>query len=221
MAGGLAQHRDKCQMCTCGEGSLDACATWSSNGPQQCGARPWQPWHTLTQSAAPVRSWRRAGLMHRSVSWASADWGQAEPLMMSSITCTLAGRMLLDCCAHCWELHTHVCLWAAAPPQWSPHPCFLLAVQLVMLFTVLGVALVQALLLRHRLPRLLWPCALLMLGGSAMVLGPTIGSSVSRAAAVRCVLPACLVAHLLLCPPVTCSFIIECTPLSFREAFPV
>ncbi|PRW59246.1 colon cancer-associated Mic1 [Chlorella sorokiniana] len=52
-------------------------------------------------------------------------------------------------------------------------------IQLVMLFSVLGVALVQALLLRHRLPCLLWPCALLMLGGSAMVLGPTIGSSAS------------------------------------------
>ena len=38
------------------------------------------------------------------------------------------------------------------------------AVQLLMLVTVLGVALVQSLLLRHRLPRLLWPCALLMPG---------------------------------------------------------
>lgn len=48
-----------------------------------------------------------------------------------------------------------------------------------MLFTVMGVALVQSLLLRHRLPRLIWPCAAAMVAGAAMVLVPTLGGAVS------------------------------------------
>lgn len=38
-------------------------------------------------------------------------------------------------------------------------------VQLINMFTVVGVALVQSLLLRHRLPWVLWPSMAVMLGG--------------------------------------------------------
>ncbi|KAL4857549.1 hypothetical protein ACK3TF_002404 [Chlorella vulgaris] len=48
-------------------------------------------------------------------------------------------------------------------------------VQLVQMFVVIGVALFQRLLLRHRLPWIIWPAATLMLGGAAMVIVPTIG----------------------------------------------
>jgi hypothetical protein len=43
------------------------------------------------------------------------------------------------------------------------------------MFVVLAVALVQRVLLHHRLPRIIWPCAVVMLGGAAMVIVPTIG----------------------------------------------
>lgn len=39
------------------------------------------------------------------------------------------------------------------------------AVQLVMIWTVIGVAFVQRVLLRHRLPPLIWPCSAVILGG--------------------------------------------------------
>lgn len=38
-------------------------------------------------------------------------------------------------------------------------------VQLINMFTVVGVALVQSLLLRHRLPWVIWPSMVVMLGG--------------------------------------------------------
>ena len=65
------------------------------------------------------------------------------------------------------------------PPHLPTHP----AVQLCMVFTVVGVALVQWLLLKHTLPRLLWPCAAGMLAGACMVIVPTGegGGSAARA----------------------------------------
>ncbi|EFN51960.1 hypothetical protein CHLNCDRAFT_139635 [Chlorella variabilis] len=48
-------------------------------------------------------------------------------------------------------------------------------VQLVNMFTVIGVALFQRLLLHHRLPTAIWPASGAMLAGAAMVIIPTIG----------------------------------------------
>ncbi|KAI7838425.1 hypothetical protein COHA_007797 [Chlorella ohadii] len=48
-------------------------------------------------------------------------------------------------------------------------------VQLVNSFGVLLVVLIQAALLGHRLPLLIWPCALVMTGGAVMVIVPSIG----------------------------------------------
>lgn len=48
------------------------------------------------------------------------------------------------------------------------------AAQLVMMFSVLFTALVQALLLRRRLPLYTWPCAACMLGGACMVIVPNL-----------------------------------------------
>ncbi|PRW61466.1 hypothetical protein C2E21_0666 [Chlorella sorokiniana] len=48
-------------------------------------------------------------------------------------------------------------------------------VQLVNSFGVLLVVVIQAALLRHRLPLLIWPCALVMTGGAVMVIVPSIG----------------------------------------------
>lgn len=50
-------------------------------------------------------------------------------------------------------------------------------VQLVLAFTVLGVALTQRLLLRLRLSPAIYPCGAAMLGGAAMILVPTLGRS--------------------------------------------
>ena len=57
-------------------------------------------------------------------------------------------------------------LW---PPITSPctHILPTTAVQLVSLFQVVFIALVQAALLRHKLPWALWPAAALMIGGAA------------------------------------------------------
>lgn len=57
-------------------------------------------------------------------------------------------------------------LW---PPITSPCTHILppTAVQLVSLFQVVFIALVQAALLRHKLPWALWPAAALMIGGAA------------------------------------------------------
>ncbi|KAI7839517.1 hypothetical protein COHA_006784 [Chlorella ohadii] len=63
------------------------------------------------------------------------------------------------------------CCQIAAPGFVDPS-----LVQLVNMFTVLGVALVQSVLLRHRLPLSIWPCSAVMLGGAAMVIVPSIGS---------------------------------------------
>ncbi|KAL4425701.1 hypothetical protein ABPG75_009717 [Micractinium tetrahymenae] len=52
-------------------------------------------------------------------------------------------------------------------------------VQLVNLFGVLGVALVQCFLLGHRLPLLIWPCSLVMLAGACMVIVPSVSKSAS------------------------------------------
>jgi hypothetical protein len=41
------------------------------------------------------------------------------------------------------------------------------------MFVVIGVALFQRLLLRHRLPWIIWPAATLMLGAAAMVGNPS------------------------------------------------
>lgn len=54
-------------------------------------------------------------------------------------------------------------------------------------WTTLGIALAQALLLRHRLPRAFWPCAAVMLGGAAMVIAPAVSQVPARLLA----LPAC------------------------------
>jgi hypothetical protein len=43
------------------------------------------------------------------------------------------------------------------------------------MFVVIGVALFQRLLLRYQLPWIIWPSSLLMLGGAAMVIVPSIG----------------------------------------------
>ncbi|KAL4420784.1 hypothetical protein ABPG75_010440 [Micractinium tetrahymenae] len=48
-------------------------------------------------------------------------------------------------------------------------------IQLVMIWTVIGVAFVQRVLLRHRLPLIIWPCSVVMLGGACMILVPTVG----------------------------------------------
>lgn len=58
-----------------------------------------------------------------------------------------------------------------APPAPLPAP----AVQLVNMFTVIGVALFQRLLLHHHLPTAIWPASGAMLAGAAMVIIPTIG----------------------------------------------
>ncbi|KAL4447420.1 hypothetical protein ABPG75_004639 [Micractinium tetrahymenae] len=50
-------------------------------------------------------------------------------------------------------------------------------VQLTTQWTTLFIALTQALLLRHRLPRAFWPCAAAMLGGACMVIIPSVGQS--------------------------------------------
>lgn len=44
-------------------------------------------------------------------------------------------------------------------------------------WTTLCIALTQAVLLRHRLPRAFWPCAAFMLGGACMVIVPSVGQS--------------------------------------------
>ncbi len=46
-------------------------------------------------------------------------------------------------------------------------------------WTTLGIALAQALLLRHRLPLPFWPCAVVMLGGAAMVIVPAVSQATS------------------------------------------
>lgn len=51
---------------------------------------------------------------------------------------------------------------AARPSCVAPNPCH-------RCLAVLGVALVQSVLLRHRLPLSIWPCSAVMLGGAAMV----------------------------------------------------
>ncbi|KAI7835570.1 hypothetical protein COHA_010531 [Chlorella ohadii] len=50
-------------------------------------------------------------------------------------------------------------------------------VQLVSLFQVVFIALVQAALLRHKLPWALWPAAALMIGSAAMVIVPSMSQS--------------------------------------------
>ena len=56
------------------------------------------------------------------------------------------------------------CCQIAAPGFVDPS-----LVQLVNMFVIIGVALVQSLLLRHRLFWPIWPCSAVMLGGAAMV----------------------------------------------------
>lgn len=60
-----------------------------------------------------------------------------------------------------------------------PSPAVTSAVQLVQLSQVFFIAIVQSLLLCHRLPWQLWLAAGVTLGGSAMVVAPNI-SSVGR-----------------------------------------
>ena len=63
----------------------------------------------------------------------------------------------------------------ACPPPRPACPPACPAVQLVNMFTVIGVALFQRLLLHHRLPTAIWPASGAMLAGAAMVIIPTIG----------------------------------------------
>ena len=78
-----------------------------------------------------------------------------------------------------------------APAQQPPAPASIpapylflspAAAQLVMMFSVLCVALVQALLLRRRLPLYTWPCAVAMVGGACMIIVPNLTQASPRGA---------------------------------------
>lgn len=91
--------------------------------------------------------------LQKQAHWA-ADCATPQRCMSAALARSLASLQPIT------PTHIHL-----LPSRHSSHP----AVQLVNMFTVLGVALVQSVLLRHRLPLSIWPCSAVMLGGAAMV----------------------------------------------------